>query len=94
MIITILFFFLQKIISWKESALLELKHLESSLSDQKNEIENGVENLEGKKKDSDYERKEILQKTMLAGASYLTRLYLSDINSLDLTARRKEPSIL
>ena len=46
--IIIIFFFLQKIMSWKESAVLELKHLESSLSVQKNEIENGVENLEGK----------------------------------------------
>ena len=35
-----------------------------------------------------------IKKTMLAGASYLTRLDLSDINSLDLTARRKEPSII
>ena len=43
--------------SWKESALLELKHLESSLSDQKSEIENGVENLEGKKKVRDYKGK-------------------------------------
>ena len=39
---------------------MELKHLESSLSDQKNEMENGVENLEGKKKVRDHERKEIL----------------------------------
>jgi len=46
--------------SWKESALLELNHLESSLRERKNEIEIGVENLEGKKKVRDHERKEIL----------------------------------
>ena len=43
-------------ISGKEGTLLELKHLESSLSEKKNEIEIGVENLEGK--ESQRSRKE------------------------------------
>jgi len=46
--------------SRKESALLELNHLESSLRERKKEIEVGVESLEGNKKVRDHERKEIL----------------------------------
>jgi len=61
--------------SWKEGLLLELNHLESSLRQRKNEIEVGVENLEGKKKVRDHERKEIL---LLEMKHLLSRLNETD----------------
>ena len=54
---------------------MELKHLESSLSEKKNEIEIGVEDLEEKKKVRDYERKKILL--------YEVKSLLSKLNETD-----------
>ena len=61
--------------SGKEGTLFELKHLESSLSEKKNEIEIGVENLEGKKRVRDHKRKEILLLEM--------KNLLSKLNEID-----------
>ena len=80
--------------SWKESALLELKHLESSLSDQKNEIENGVENMEGKKKVRDHERKEILLLEMKHLLSKLNCWWTYQRSPLTLVDRRGSSNTL
>ena len=70
--------------SGKESALLELKHLESSLSEKKNEIEIGVENLEGKKRVRDHKRKEILlleMKNLLSKLNEIDKEVMTNLKS-------------